>query len=47
MACRSLPERQRRLGILLGAGTAVALRIAFALVVSTICRTAIQNEALV
>ncbi len=36
MACRSLPERQRRLGILLGAGTAVALRIAFALVVSTL-----------
>ncbi|SEP49126.1 integral membrane protein, YjbE family [Methylobacterium sp. ap11] len=36
MACRSLPERQRRIGILLGAGTAVALRIAFALAVSTL-----------
>lgn len=36
MACRSLPERQRRIGILLGAGTAVVLRIAFALVVSTL-----------
>ncbi|MEH3147385.1 MAG: TerC family protein [Methylobacterium frigidaeris] len=36
MACRSLPEHQRRLGILLGAGTAVALRIVFALVVSTL-----------
>jgi len=34
LACRSLPERQRRIGIILGAGTAVALRIAFALVVS-------------
>lgn len=34
LACRSLPERQRRTGILLGAATAVALRIVFALVVS-------------
>jgi YjbE family integral membrane protein len=36
LACRSLPENQRRLGILLGAGTAVALRIVFAVVVSYI-----------
>ncbi|MBX9932200.1 MAG: TerC family protein [Methylobacterium sp.] len=34
LACRSLPEHQRRIGILLGAGTAVGLRIIFALVVS-------------
>lgn len=34
LACRSLPEHQRRTGILLGAGTAVGLRIVFALVVS-------------
>jgi YjbE family integral membrane protein len=34
MACRSLPAHQRKLGILLGAGTAVALRIVFALVIS-------------
>jgi predicted tellurium resistance membrane protein TerC len=31
LACRSLPAHQKRLGILLGAGTAVALRIVFAL----------------
>lgn len=34
LACRSLPEKQRRWGILLGAGAAVGLRILFALVVS-------------
>jgi YjbE family integral membrane protein len=34
LACRSLPPHQRRLGILLGAGTAVGLRIVFALVIS-------------
>ena len=34
LACRSLPDHQRRTGILLGAGTAVALRIVFALVIS-------------
>lgn len=34
LACRSLPEHQRKLGILLGAGTAVGLRIIFALVIS-------------
>lgn len=31
MACRSLPERQRRLGMILGAGAAVALRCLFAI----------------
>ncbi len=36
LACRSLPENQRRTGILLGAGAAVGLRIAFALVISQI-----------
>lgn len=30
LACRSLPERQRRLGIVLGAGAAIGLRILFA-----------------
>lgn len=34
MACRSLPPRQRKLGMVLGAGTAVALRILLAIVVS-------------
>jgi YjbE family integral membrane protein len=34
LACRSLPEKQRKLGIWLGAGAAIALRIIFALVVS-------------
>jgi YjbE family integral membrane protein len=34
LACRSLPARQKRLGILLGAGTAVALRIVFALIIT-------------
>lgn len=34
LACRSLPENQRRLGILLGAGAAVGLRILFALVIT-------------
>lgn len=34
LACRSLPQKQRRWGILLGAGAAVGLRILFALVVS-------------
>ncbi|MFX8930090.1 hypothetical protein ABTN05_20540, partial [Acinetobacter baumannii] len=29
MACRSLPEGQRRWGIICGAGAAVALRIVF------------------
>ncbi|WP_183188650.1 TerC family protein [Ancylobacter tetraedralis] len=34
LACRSLPEKQRKWGILLGAGAAVCLRIVFALAVS-------------
>lgn len=34
LACRSLPQSQRKWGILLGAGAAVALRIVFALAVS-------------
>jgi predicted tellurium resistance membrane protein TerC len=29
LACRSLPERQRTLGIMLGSGAAVALRVVF------------------
>jgi YjbE family integral membrane protein len=33
LACRALPERQRRLGIALGAGTAVGLRALFAVFV--------------
>src|SRR5215831_10457790 len=36
LACRGLPPRQRRWGIMLGAGVACALRIAFALVVTTL-----------
>lgn len=34
LACRSLPEKQRKVGIWLGAGAAILLRILFALVVS-------------
>src|SRR4051794_9088537 len=34
MACRSLPDNQRRLGVALGAGAAVLLRIVFAVVIS-------------
>ncbi len=34
LACRSLPENQRRIGIFLGAGAAVGLRILFALVIT-------------
>jgi YjbE family integral membrane protein len=34
MACRSLPVHQRKLGIMLGAGTAVGLRIIFAFLIS-------------
>jgi len=33
LACRNLPPRQRRIGILLGAGAAVVLRILFTLMV--------------
>jgi YjbE family integral membrane protein len=36
MACRSLPDRSRKWGMILGAGIAVALRIAFTGVVTTL-----------
>ncbi|HEX8416967.1 MAG TPA: TerC family protein [Methylobacterium sp.] len=36
LAVRSLPEKQRRIGMFLGAGTAVGLRIIFALIISTL-----------
>ncbi len=36
LACRSLPEKQRRWGILLGTSAAIALRIIFALIISQI-----------
>jgi YjbE family integral membrane protein len=34
LACRSLPPEQRKIGILLGTGAAIGLRIAFAFVIS-------------
>ena len=34
LACRGLPEKQRKWGILLGAGAAVGLRIIFALAIT-------------
>ena len=34
LACRKLPAHQRRMGIVLGAGTAVGLRILFAVIIS-------------
>lgn len=34
LACRSLPEKQRKLGMILGAGTAIALRIVFAVFIT-------------
>jgi len=36
LACRSLPDRQRKWGMILGAGAAVTLRILFASVVLTV-----------
>jgi YjbE family integral membrane protein len=36
LACRSLPDKQRRIGIVLGAGAAVGLRIAFAFVITQV-----------
>ncbi len=36
MACRSLPQQQRRIGILLGAGAAVGLRIIFAFIITQV-----------
>src|ERR1700737_1416209 len=29
LACRSLPDRQRKMGVILGSGAAVALRVVF------------------
>lgn len=34
LACRKLPAHQRRMGVVLGAGTAVGLRILFAIIIS-------------
>jgi YjbE family integral membrane protein len=34
LACRNLPPEQRRMGILLGAGAAIGLRILFAVIIS-------------
>lgn len=34
LACRSLPEKQRKIGMILGAGTAIALRIIFAIFIT-------------
>ncbi len=34
LACRNLPENQRRIGMLLGAGVAIGLRIVFAVLIS-------------
>jgi YjbE family integral membrane protein len=36
MACRSLPDRQRKWGMILGAGVAVILRIIFTFIVTTL-----------
>ncbi|OJY38176.1 MAG: hypothetical protein BGP06_17305 [Rhizobiales bacterium 65-9] len=36
LACRALPVGQRKMGVLLGAGVAVVLRIAFAFIVATL-----------
>ena len=36
LACRSLPDKQRRIGILLGAGAAIGLRIIFAFIVTQV-----------
>src|ERR1700726_4277574 len=33
LACRSLPDRQRTLGVILGSGAAVALRVVFTVLV--------------
>lgn len=34
LACRGLPEKQRKMGILLGAGAAIGLRIIFAVIIT-------------
>src|SRR5580658_56345 len=36
LACRNLPDKQRRIGIILGASGAIALRIAFTLLVAQV-----------
>ena len=36
LACRALPERQRKIGVMLGAGAAVALRIIFTILITQI-----------
>mgnify|MGYP003341113274 CR=1 FL=1 len=36
LACRSLPERQQRMGVMLGAGAAIAMRVAFTAVAATL-----------
>ncbi len=39
LACRSLDERQRKWGVILGAGAAVSLRIAFTAIVASLLQT--------
>jgi YjbE family integral membrane protein len=36
LACRQLPERQRKIGMILGAGTAIGLRIIFAMMITVL-----------
>jgi len=36
LACRSLPPRQQRMGVMLGAGAAIAMRVAFTAVAVTL-----------
>ncbi len=36
LACRSLPERQQRMGVMLGAGAAIVMRVAFTAVAATL-----------
>lgn len=45
MACRMLPPRQRMMGILLGAGVAIMLRVAFTLVVQQLLDIALLKLA--
>ena len=39
LACRGLPEDKRRIGMILGAGVAVGLRIVFTIVVAALLAT--------
>ena len=39
LACRGLPEDQRRIGMILGAGVAVGLRIVFTVLVAALLST--------